>query len=234
MENVSKPMYRYWEITKSTARYILAHTFVKRWRSNYIKHPGTSHAIYINPSENRGRVLLMMNGITQPRLDNLWKIAVSTYKPTLVIDVGVNYGECLFSVSYPENCHVIGIEANLHLKKYIERTRKNHPDRARMRMIYAIASNEIKQNQHFYVDKWWSGLSSAVPKHLSNRKRFEKHEVKSVTIDSILQGQPLAQQKVLFKIDVEGNEQQVMEGMVESIERCEHMLGSLNSIANIC
>ncbi|MEH7255577.1 hypothetical protein V7111_26055, partial [Neobacillus niacini] len=57
----------------------------------------SSNAIFINSEENRGRALLISNGMTQKRLTNFWTKAVNDYSPDLVIDVGVNYGECIFS-----------------------------------------------------------------------------------------------------------------------------------------
>jgi FkbM family methyltransferase len=232
MDDVYNPFHRLREVTKFTLKYILAHTFVKQWRTNRIQLPHSSHYVYVNPYENRGRVLMMMNGMTQPRLNHFWKRAVALYQPTLVIDVGVNYGECLFSVKYPDHCNILGVEANVKLRKYIERSRRKHPDRERIHMVYAIASNKTQMNQPFFVHKLWSGLSSAGAKPMHDLKNYETQYIQSVTLDQLLHEQPLEAHKVLFKIDVEGNEQRVLEGMLSTIERCGQMLGIVEFDSN--
>ncbi|MDD9270459.1 hypothetical protein ACFPES_25725 [Paenibacillus sp. GCM10023248] len=79
--------FRYWDILKSTARYVLSRTMIRKWRTDRIVLPGTSRVIYVNPTENRGRILYMTGGVTQPRLNLFWNQAVATFRPTLVVDV---------------------------------------------------------------------------------------------------------------------------------------------------
>lgn len=52
------------------------------------------------------------------RLTNFWINAINEYSPDLLIDVGVNYGECIFSTNYPKHTQIYGIEANRDLLKY--------------------------------------------------------------------------------------------------------------------
>lgn len=217
--------FRYWDILKSTARYVLSRTIIRKWRTDRIVLPGSSRVLYVNPTENRGRILYMTGGMTQPRLNLFWNQAVATFRPSLVVDVGVNYGECLFSVTYPKRCHVIGIEANPNLLPYIERSKKVHPNRKRIQTVYAMASDEEHEEQSFYIHEYWSGLSSASLGKANVPKHYKQHFIASITIDSLLGKHSLHKEKILFKIDVEGHEEKVIKGMLQSIEHCPQMLG---------
>ncbi|NOU84720.1 FkbM family methyltransferase [Paenibacillus sp. LMG 31460] len=216
---------RYWEILKSTARYVLSRTMIRRWRTDRIVLPGSSRILYVDPTENRGRILYMTGGMTQPRLNLFWKTAVASFRPTLIVDVGVNYGECLFSVTYPKNSKVIGIEANPNLLPYIERSKKVHPNRKRINTIYAMASNEDSDKQSFFINKYWSGLSTAALGKGGVSKHYQQHDIPSITLDSILSQYQLDKEKLLFKIDVEGHEEKVIQGMLQSIKNCPNILG---------
>ncbi|MCY9667773.1 FkbM family methyltransferase [Paenibacillus alginolyticus] len=216
---------RYWEILKSTARYVLSRTIIRQWRTDRIVLPGSSRILYVDPTENRGRILYMTGGMTQPRLNLFWKTAVANFRPTLIIDVGVNYGECLFSVTYPKNSKIIGIEANPHLQPFIERSKKIHPNRKKINTVYAMASNEDSDKQSFFINKYWSGLSTAALGKEDVSKAYQQHDVPSITLDSLLSQYPLDKEKLLFKIDVEGHEEKVIQGMLNSIKNCPNILG---------
>jgi FkbM family methyltransferase len=179
--------------------------------------------LYINPRENRGRALLISEGVTQQRVIQFWKQAVNLFDPTLVIDVGVNYGECIFSTEYPEKAKIYGIEANPYLLSYIEKSRRDHCNQSQINIIHAFASDRNLNQQSFYIDNNWSGTSSAVP--LPNHRRAEKIAVSTVTLDSLFENEPLETHRLLFKIDVEGYEAFVLRGMKELFQSCSEQLG---------
>lgn len=169
-----------------------------------------SNSLYVNPEENRGRALLISNGITQRRLTNFWTKSVHQLKPDLVIDIGVNYGECIFSAIYPTHTTIYGIEANRHLLKYINQSKDEHPNKAQISIIHAVASDTDGEEKIFHIDQHWSGTSSAayVPSH----KMTEKVSLKTVKIDALVSNGRTFE-KVLFKVDVEGYEAFVLKGM---------------------
>ncbi|WP_217642403.1 FkbM family methyltransferase [Bacillus sp. OK048] len=181
----------------------------------------SSNAIFINSEENRGRALLISNGMTQKRLTSFWTKAVNDYSPDLVIDVGVNYGECIFSTNYPNHTKIYGIEANRDLLTYIHQSREVHPNKAQMKILNVFASDK-EEEKTFYVDKHWSGTSSAAyrPAH----EMIEQTKVSSVTIDSIIE-ENVMNKNILFKIDVEGYEAFVLRGMAELILKSGSALG---------
>lgn len=185
-------------------------------------HLNSSTTLFINSAENRGRALLISNGVTQHRLHTFWAMAVKTFNPDLVIDVGVNYGECIFSTTYPTHTRIIGIEANSQLLEYIERSKEVHPNQSQIALIHAIASNQDNIEQLFYVDEHWSGTSSAA--YSPSHQMIKAIPVKSIMIDSLVD-MDQSSQKILFKIDVEGYEPYVLEGMKKLINTHSLMIG---------
>jgi FkbM family methyltransferase len=216
-----------WENYPRTWKFLIDLGIVLKYKTlNTSKIPNdivlpSSNTIFVNPEENRGRALLISNGMTQKRLTNFWMKAVNDYSPDLVIDVGVNYGECIFSTNYPTHTQIYGIEANRELLTYILQSREVHPNKAQMKIFNVFAADK-EEEKTFYVDKHWSGTSSAAyrPAH----DRIEQTTVSSVTIDSIVE-EDVTNKDILFKVDVEGYEAFVLRGMTELIQKSASALG---------
>lgn len=181
----------------------------------------SSNTIFVNSEENRGRALLISNGVTQKRLTNFWINAVNEYLPDLVIDVGVNYGECIFSTDYPNHTQIYGIEANRDLLKYIHQSREVHRNKAQIKIFNVFAADK-EEEKTFYVDKHWSGTSSGA--YRPGHDMIEQTTVSSVTIDSIVE-EDVTNKNILFKVDVEGYEAFVLRGMKELIQKSASALG---------
>jgi FkbM family methyltransferase len=216
-----------WENYPRTWKFLIdLGIFLKYKTMNTSKIPNeivlpSSNTIFVNSEENRGRALLISNGVTQKRLTNFWVNAVNEYSPDLVIDVGVNYGECIFSTDYPNHTQIYGIEANRDLLKYIHQSREVHRNKAQIKIFNVFAADK-EEEKTFYVDKHWSGTSSAAyrPAH----DMIEHTTVSSVTIDSIIE-EDVTNKNILFKIDVEGYEAFVLRGMTELIQKSASALG---------
>lgn len=189
---------------------------------NQIKLP-SCHVIYVNPRENRGRALLIKDGVTQARLAVFWSRAIQQYKPSLVVDVGVNYGECLFSVSYPSGTRVYGIEANKHLFQYIMQSREEHPNKEQIHLVHAFASDRGEEEQLFYIDTHWSGTSSA--SYMPSHQMIEETVVPTITVDSLFEQEEIYTHDLLFKVDVEGFEGFVLKGMEKLLRSCRTAVG---------
>ncbi|MRG87420.1 FkbM family methyltransferase [Salinibacillus xinjiangensis] len=204
-------------------------TFMKYKTLNVDKLPEkvtfpSSTMIYINSNENRGRALLVKEGITQKRLYHFWNKLVKEYSPDLIIDVGVNYGECIFSTVYPIHSEIYGIEANHSLLKYISKSKEVHPNQSQISIIHALASDQNAVEKDFYIDQNWSGTSSAsyVPSH----NMVERVPVQTVTIDALIK-EKASYNTFLFKVDVEGYEAFVLKGMEDLLANCESAIGFL-------
>ncbi|MEH7236438.1 FkbM family methyltransferase [Bacillus sp. JJ1562] len=181
------------------------------------------NVIYINNAENRGRALLISDGITQSRVTEFWGKAVESYKPSLVLDIGVNYGECIFSTTYERDTTIVGIEANKYLMDYIERSRQQHVNGNQINIIHAFAGEQEKPDQSFFIDTHWSGTSSGV--QISEKNSIEKTEVPAITVDSLFNQKMVSNQRLLFKIDVEGYEFMVLKGMRNLLNNSRDILG---------
>jgi len=184
---------------------------------------GSNNVLYVNPNDKRSRWIIRDNGVTQPRVTQIWRKIVSTWHPTFVLDVGVNYGEIIFSTQYDPKMHVIGIEANALLLPYIYKALEEHPNHKQINIIHALAGETSGEEHTFYVDRGWSGSSSAVP--MLNHSMIEKTTVTSIAIDSLFSDLALSEQRILFKLDVEGYEEFVMKGMSAIRSECEHQIG---------
>jgi FkbM family methyltransferase len=227
---IRKPIFmKMWEKYPKTWKLLIdAGIFFKYKTLNSNKLPSqiklpSSNVLYVNPNENRGRALLIKEGITQARLSSFWSSAVRQYEPTLVVDVGVNYGECLFSVSYPEGTKVYGIEANKHLFEYMVRSKEEHPNQAQIQLVHAFASDTEKEDQLFYIDTHWSGTSSA--SYMPSHQMIEETIVPTITVDSLFEQDELSAHDLLFKVDVEGFEGFVLKGMEKVVKNCRTAVG---------
>jgi FkbM family methyltransferase len=186
-----------------------------------LRLPGAVSPLFVNPRDNRARSLLGDLGRKQASLRELWQRAATVIEPTIVIDVGVNYGEFLFTASYPRTARIIGIEANPRLADWNQRSLAAHPNGRQIELIYALASDQRADEQTLYVDPAWSGRSSG----LEVRRGLVPVRVPSVTLDSLFEPEQLIGQTVLFKIDVEGFEPKVLRGMHTILRTCRQAVG---------
>lgn len=184
---------------------------------------GSGNAIFVNPSEPRGRALLRNFGTGQPGTKTLWRRALVSMQPNVVLDVGANYGEFLFLATYEEGTRVVGIEADPELYAYLVRSRAVHPNQQQIELHCALAGAEDGRETPFFVDTAWSGRSSALAHDTIIGAKTVM--VSSVTVDSILavmSGEPL---RLLFKVDVEGYEPEVLRGMSTTLNKATCLFG---------
>ena len=191
------------------------------FRPNTVRLVNSNSIIYIDPREERGRALLRSGAAGQPELKKLWSLALDNLQPEAVVDVGANYGEFLFLSDYPWNCRIVAVEADPKLYKLLELSRKNHDQGNRIELHCALACAESGGVENFYIDEAWSGRSSAIP-----AKTGKVVEVSKVKIDDLFEAQALPK-SIVFKIDVEGFEPQVIAGMETLLSEADQMVGML-------
>lgn len=189
-----------------------------------IRLTSSSNDIFVDESDDRGRKLIRGLGRgLQPSLRRIWHEAVVRLQPTIVLDVGVNYGEFLLAETYPSGTRLVGIEANARLERWISRTVATHPNRDQITMLYALASDSVEEQRSLYVTRGSSGTSSAVPR--TQHDGVDELSVRAVSVDSLFAGRELRADMLLFKIDTEGYEPVVLRGMRDTIARCGTALG---------
>ncbi|GAA0377920.1 FkbM family methyltransferase [Paenibacillus motobuensis] len=196
----------------------------REWKSEYpILIKLGDNKVIVNLSDYRVFSLLTKTQSAQQRLENYWNDSVKDYLPDIVIDVGVNYGEAIFSATYQKKTQIYGIEANPKLIPYIEASRLVHPNQHQIKIINSIASEKTETSKCFYIDKKSSGTSSQMKK--SNLDDCEIVEIPSVAIDDLFNQVDLEGKKILFKVDVEGFEYEVLLGMKNILNRVSSFQG---------
>ena len=171
---------------------------------------GSPHAIYVDSSEPRGQALARNFCSGQPQLKALWRTAIERLRPEVVLDVGANYGELVFMPSYRPGVLVVAVEPHPSLSRYLERARAEHPHGAAIELVFAAASDADGGELTFFVDDAWSGRSSAVRTY--SQREVREVRVPVTSIDAIV-GDRARGKTLLFKIDVEGFEPNVLAGM---------------------
>jgi FkbM family methyltransferase len=173
--------------------------------------------LFVDHSDNRGKALLTCAGVTQRKIVSLWARAIEALRPTIVLDVGANYGEVCLSCRYESGVRVHLFEPNPHIVPFLNKSVSSHADASLMEVHEVAASSEAGELV-FFVDRKWSGTSSAaglVPDRAFKGQGAENWTTVTVAarpIDEVLSNVS-ATDTVLFKIDVEGYEERVWQGM---------------------
>ena len=179
------------------------------------------HDLAIDPDDGRVRKILLYDTARGRRKTNqvFWLEAVAALQPTIAIDVGLNYGECLFSAHYPSDVVLHGFEANPSLLPYLRQTCSGHPSDDMVTVHANAVSDVTGETVHLSVDAAWSGSS-----HLTSTPGCSTVAIKSVRLDDAV-ARPSKSDRVLLKVDVEGFEPPVLRGTSETIAAAGTVLG---------
>lgn len=166
--------------------------------------------ISVNPYDDRVKKVLINKGICYySKVPNFIYNIISKMPVKYFLDIGVNYGECLFSIPFHSETIVMGYEANVQLKKYLDKSITYNDDIQSLRISFSAVTNTYGEKLNLNVDNNWSGKSSL----FSNGKTESNDsiEVKTTTIDSELKNID-KEALVLIKIDIQGAEPLAFEG----------------------
>lgn len=213
----------------------LAQSQLVRWRygtyaPESVRLPGSPHPLFVDPLDPRAYKILVIAPLfgRVPRNLPFWREGCTRLGPSLALDIGMNFGECLFSPDYPEAMELHGFEANPRLRPYIQKSAKAHPARRQMSLHYALVAAAPGADAEFFIDRRWSGGSTAVPGlHPEDADRYEAIRVPVTSIDERLaKTKSLRPGRTLFfKIDVEGYEFHVLRGMQNTLASPRWALG---------
>ncbi|MER9133405.1 FkbM family methyltransferase [Mesorhizobium sp. M0768] len=184
-------------------------------------------SMYVSPRDNRGRRILAMAGVTQRSTSRLWRLLATEMAPDIILDIGANYGEIAFCTTYRNATSVHLFEANPYLEQYLRRSIQSRADH-RIFHLHMCAASSSRGTVSLTIDKKWSGTSSLVGEIADSafkgagEGQFERTEVSSIPVDTVVDGESKA---VLFKIDVEGWEINVLSGMSKLLKESKSFAG---------
>ena len=183
----------------------------------------SGQTIFVDWKEPRGHAILRGQGKGQPYIKALWKKIMKHLQPDIILDCGANYGELAFYTQYAEHQKVYAIEADASLMPWLKKSHQAHPNQAQIEVINALLGAKSGTSQTFYVDKKWSGRSTALENH--GFKDFYTIEIPTISIDDMVSEVDLGNKGIFFKIDVEGYEPFVLEGMQKLINTSKWQVG---------
>lgn len=186
----------------------------------------SSNLLFANPFESRGFALLKNKGRGQPYIKKFWRIAVSLFNPQLVLDIGANYGEIFLDTHYPNSIKkIVAFEANPLLSKYLLSSKNAHPLSQKIELVNGLVAKQNKENVTFFIDKFSSGRSTALKNNFV--KSVKMVSVNSYRLDDYLKDDMLLCESLVFKIDVEGFEPFVLDGMTGILNSKSNLIGCL-------
>jgi FkbM family methyltransferase len=191
-------------------------------RPAMIQLPGSARRLYINPQDARAHQMLVVAPLLGriPRNQPFWKSACAALTPTLALDIGMNFGECLFAGDYASHTELHGFEANPRLQPFVRRSLREHPARERMHLHFGIVDRKPATAGRFFIHRDWSGSSTALRGLVADEpEQYDPVEVPVLSVDSALMGRRSTRPggTLVFKIDVEGFEFQVLKGMERTL-----------------
>ena len=183
--------------------------------------------VYIDTRDRRAIKKILFDSVRRRYSINrrFWRDFVTNVKPSLALDVGVNYGECIFSALYDDRTIAVGFEANPVLIDYLKRSQAEHPQSGRIHLVNALVGDRPGEEVDFFINESWSGGSTAVGELAETMEDLSKVRVRTVSIDSALNELGLKADRLVFKIDVEGYEPYVLLGMRETLAQAEFAVG---------
>ena len=195
-------------------------------RPQRAKLHGSKNWIYIDPDDPCAIKKVVQEPLRGKVSNNLvfWREFNRHLEPGLLVDVGLNYGECAFGADYTGDAVLHGFEANPRLIPHLEKSRDAHPDGKRINIHHCLVSDEPAEDVPFLVNPDWSGSSSAV-KRLNRRPESIEFKLPARTIDSCIPADDAAGRTLLFKMDIEGYEPRAMRGFTETLDRVAFAIG---------
>ncbi|MBK1814913.1 FkbM family methyltransferase [Luteolibacter yonseiensis] len=217
------PLRRPWRLLRSN---IIVWCRYGTTKPTAIRLPGCDYLVEINPNDRRAQKMLIRDGARGKvsKATKIWRALAAHLQPTLVIDVGLNYGECMLGTTYGPDCRMIGFEANPGIFTLLERSIRHHPNHSQITLHNVLVSGVSGGSQPFFVDPDWSGTATAV-RGLHNSPGVLVHELAVSSLDDRIPVEASDSARCLFKIDIEGYESKAMAGFIRTLDACRVAVG---------
>lgn len=162
----------------------------------------------LDPNDHLGQRLFANGGSVNWGLTRLWSNLADEYRPDLILDVGANYGQVAFSRAYHWHPELVLVEANPTLASLLTGTAQlNGWDRA---TVLNAAASDTDGLVKLYIPNTSTGLAS-IGRPNSREADYTVADVRTVRLDSAIDVRERT--TILAKIDVEGHELRVLDGM---------------------
>ena len=200
----------YWRLRRRVLRLTFAVL-----RPDRVGMPG-GRTLYLDRADARSFALWQASGNVNRRSMALWQALLRLHPWSLVLDVGANHGEMLLWPELPRDARAYAFEPNPALAPLLRRSLTE--SRVAAEVIEA-AVGSIDGQIPLHLDRRWSGTSSLIAANTSGEYRTV--EVPITRLDSFLAGldEPGPGGSLLVKIDVEGLEAEVLEGLRPALDR---------------
>jgi FkbM family methyltransferase len=171
----------------------------------------TGNWIHVDPADTRGQHLIHAGGSLNPPTLAMWQMLLAEAGWSHVFDVGANYGEMLVNVKLPDEAEVIAVEPNPAIRAKLAQTLHDAGIAAE---ILDIAFSDVSGTGRLRIDDTWSGTT-----RLARPDEAEGIPIQTDTLGSVLRRarMPLPAISALIKIDVEGDEANVLRGALEEL-----------------
>lgn len=186
----------------------------------YVRTAG-GYRMYVDLGDRRGRHLAHNRGSIDLVAASLWKRLATQLRAQVFVDVGSNYGEIAFSMAYPPDGRVHLVECNPYVLAHLRRSLAVNGGPF---TLHATAASDTDDSLELAVARRDSGRSS-VTSAAGATGSVEMVRVPARTVDDL--EIETAGRRMVFKIDVEGHELAVLDGMTSS-------LGAAADWAGIC
>ena len=170
--------------------------------------------VSVNPYDQRAYKKLVMDTARgrESTPMQFWRAHAKTHRSATMLDIGANYGECLFNPIYQEQ-RCLAVEANPGLCEYLTRSRNAHQHANSITIENALLGSQEANDVPFYFSPKWTGGGSGVAPKNEDTSNLDVVYVKERTLDSILADYDVdVANPLIFKMDVEGFEAKVFQG----------------------
>lgn len=172
--------------------------------------------LYLDRTDARSFALWEKSGNVNRRSMALWQALLRLHPWSLILDVGANHGEMLLLPELPRSARIYAFEPNATLVPLLRRSLADSRVAAE---VVETAVGAIDGHIAMHVDLHWSGTSSLIAANTSGA--YKTVEVPITRLDTFLAGlDGLAPaSSLLVKIDVEGLEWEVLQGLRPALGR---------------
>ena len=160
---------------------------------------------------------MLSGGALNPATHRIWRHLLGRGDWTHVIDVGANYGEMLINAPLPARAQILAFEPNPLVVPYLAANLAEAGIRAD---VIATAVSDHVGSLQFFANRRWSGMSTICDiGRVQDKQDYEVFNVSSTTLAATLGTLSEASDiRALVKIDVEGHEIPVLQGLFEIID----------------